>query len=324
MKLKHLFSTVAALALSAGMAFAEVKVALDGPEDPVTSGSFVWARAFSDHLNANGIEAVEFARGALGDEAERLDQVSSGLLEVSMSDARSAGSMNAFIYGSGLPFLFGSQDELDAAMEKGNLLEVINEGTTDDGVRVLAMVAVGAPAGLFNTKKAINTIDDLEDLRMRALDERQIRMYEAWGSTGTIVSWPEVPNALQTGIADGYLNAPVVPLMFGHTDFLKHFTDVRISPPNRVALVSEDWYQGLSDEDRAIVDEAAKVATQTNREWSRTQSSVLEQLEDSGVAVVKLSDEERAKFAAASRPLYEGGLLSVEEVATWLAAAGKE
>lgn len=324
MKHLKLSTTVAAMALMASAAQAEVKVAQDCPPDPETCGTYVWANTFAEHLNANGMEAVEYARGALGDEAERLDQVSSGLLEVSMSDQRSAGSIDPFIYGMGLPFLFGTHAELDAAVEKGNMLALINEGTAPNGVRVLALVANGSPAGLFNTKQPIEKIEDMADLRMRALDETQIGMYEAWGSTGTIVSWPEVPSALQTGVADGYLNAPVVPLMFGHNDFLKHFTDVRISAPVRVALASEDWYQGLSDEERATVDEAVEIATAANREWVLGQDSVLADLEAAGIAVVNLSDEERDRFAEASLSLYEGGLASPESVAAWLAAAGKE
>lgn len=322
MKYTKLIPAVAALALMAGAAHAEVKVAQDCPPDPKTCGTYVWASTFAKHLNDNGMEAVEFARGALGDEAERLDQVSSGLLEVSMSDARSAGSLNPFIYGMNLPFLFGTHAELDAAVEKGNLLETINEGTAPNGVRVLALVANGSPAGIFNTKMPVEKIEDMADLRMRALDETQIRMYEAWGSTGTIVAWPEVPSALQTGVADGYLNAPVVPLMFGHDDFLKHFTDVKFSAPVRVALASEDWYQGLSDAERATVTEAVTLATAANRTWVLGQDEILSQLEAAGINVVTLTDEERGRFAEASRVLYDGGLASPETVATWLEAAG--
>lgn len=186
------------------------------------------------------------------------------------------------------------------------------------------MVGNGTPAGIFNTKKPVNAITDMADLRMRALDEAQIRMYEAWGSQGTIVAWPEVPSALQTGVADGYLNAPVVPLMFGHQDFLKHFTDVRFSAPFRIAIASEDWYQGLSDDERAIVAEGVAKATEANRAWVESQGGVLDDLEAAGIAVVRLSDEEREKFAEASRSLYEGGLLPAEDVGIWLAAAGRE
>ena len=37
-----------------------------------------------------------------------------------------------------------------------------------------------------------------------------------------------MPNALQTGVADGYLNPAFVPLLFGHTDFIKFYTDAAV------------------------------------------------------------------------------------------------
>lgn len=324
MKTSTLLSTTLALVFAAGIAQAEVKLAHDCPPDPKACGTFVWGNTFAEHLRANGIDVTEFDRGALGEEAERMDQVSAGLLEVSMSDTRSAGTLDPFIYGVSLPFLFATHAAFDEADAAHGLLEQINAGTTPEGVRVLALVANGSPAGIFNTKHPVNTIEDMGDLRMRALDEAQIRMYEAWGSKGTIVAWPEVPSALQTGVADGYLNAPIVPLMFGHQDFLKHFTDVRFSAPFRVAIASEDWYQGLSAENRAIVDAAAARATAANRAWVEGQAGVLNDLEAAGIAVVRLGDDERNRFAEASRALYEGGLLSAEQVAVWLAAAGRQ
>lgn len=313
-----------ALFLSAGAAQAEVKLAHDCPPDPKTCGTYVWGNTFAEHLRANGMTVTEFERGALGEEAERMDQVASGVLEISMSDTRSAGTLDPFIYGVSLPFLFATHASFDEADAAHDLVGKINAGTTPKGVRVLAMVANGSPAGIFNTKHAVNRIEDMGDLRMRALDEAQIRMYEAWGSKGTIVAWPEVPSALQTGVADGYLNAPIVPLMFGHQDFLKHFTDVRFSAPFRVAIASEDWYQGLSDTERSVVAEGIAKATSANRAWVEGQAGVLNDLEAAGIAVVRLSDAERDRFAEASRPLYEGGLLPSEGVAIWLAAAGRQ
>ena len=148
-------------------------------------------------------------------------------------------------------------------------------------------------------------------------------MYEAWGSTGTMVSWSEVPNALQTGVADGYINPPFVPLMFGHTDFIKHFTDASILPAMRIAIASEDWYQGLSDEERAIVDDAAAKATEANRTWLQTRTGILEELEAAGVTVTRLSPEAREAFVEASMKTYTDGVLSADEVAVWLTAAGR-
>ena len=319
MKFSHILGGVVSVAamVLAGAATAQVKIALDSPPSMEGSGSYVWAHTFSTYLNEHGIPAVEFQRGALGGDDELFDQVSQGLLEVSMSPLNIVGSIDKTIYGLRLPYFFADMEEVDRALNEGGMMEKINAATTKEGVRVLAMNTVGQATGIFNTKKAVNSVADMAGLRMRALDESQIELYKAWGAAGTIVSWAEVPNALQTGVADGYLNPSFVPLLFGHTDFLKHFTDARIAPSLRITIVSEDWYQGLSDEDRAIVDAAAEAATKANREWLGTQDAVFGQLEAAGVAIVRLSEEARAEFRVASAPAYESDLLTPEQIAEW-------
>lgn len=318
------FLAVAVLALALGRpASAEVKIALDGPADLESSGTYVWAHTFAEHLKANGIAAVEYERGALGEEADRLDQVSQGLLEISMSDVKSAGRLANITYGVYLPYLFDSVATLDVALDQGGIMKKINAATTPQGVRVLAFTALGLPAGIFNTKQVVESIDDMSALRMRALDEMQIKLYEAWGSTGTMVSWSEVPNALQTGVADGYLNPPFVPLVYGHTDFIKHFTDASVTPSMRIVIASEDWYQGLSEAARAVVDEASAKATAANRQWLEERNDILVQLEEAGIAVVRLSAEAREAFVQASMKTYTDGVLSEDEVAVWLAAVGR-
>lgn len=325
MKLSKL-AYVAALAVSIGFAapaWAQVKVALDSPADLEGSGSYVWAHTFVTYLNDHGVEAEEYQRGALGGDDELFDQVSQGLLEVSMSPLGIVTSLDNLIYGLRLPYFFDSMEEVDRALYDGGMLEKINEKTAPSGVRVLGVNTVGQGSGIFNTKHPVASLSDMSDLRMRALDESQIELFRAWGATGTIVSWAEVPNALQTGVADGYLNPPVVPLLFGHTDFIKHFTDAEITPSLRIAIVSEDWYQSLSDEERATVDAAADAANKANRDWLEKQDVVYDKLEEAGVSIVRLDEEAREAFREASQKTYEDGLLSAEQVDMWRQAKGE-
>jgi TRAP-type C4-dicarboxylate transport system substrate-binding protein len=319
---KFVAALAATIALSAP-ASAQIKVALDSPPDLQGSGSYVWAHAFVEYLNSHGLKAEEYQRGALGGDDELFDQVSQGLLEVSMSPLNITGSLDNLIYGLRLPYFFDSMEQVDHALYQGGMLEKINEGTASKGVRVLAVNTVGQGSGIFNSKHAVETVDDMKGLRMRALDESQIKLFEAWGASGTIVNWAEVPNALQTGVADGYLNPPVVPLLFGHTDFLKFFTDAEVSPSLRATIVSEDWYKGLSDADRKTVDEAAAAANKANRDWLAGQASVYGKLEAAGVEVTKLSAEARAGFQKASEPTYQSDLLSAEQIDTWRKAKGE-
>jgi hypothetical protein len=47
---------------------AEIKIALDSPPDLEKSGTYVWAKTFGDHLQANALKVKEFPRDALGAE----------------------------------------------------------------------------------------------------------------------------------------------------------------------------------------------------------------------------------------------------------------
>jgi TRAP-type C4-dicarboxylate transport system substrate-binding protein len=285
---------------------AEVKIALDSPPDLEKSGTYVWAKTFGDHLKANGMAAKEFPRDALGAEEEKLDQVTQGLLEVSMSDLAKAGQLEPSIFGFNLPYIFDSMEHMDRTLQKTDLFKKVNDGTAKKGVRVLSLVAVGGFGGLANTKKPINTPDDLKGLRIRAMDKAQVQYLEAWGSSTVIVPWAEIYNALQTGIADGYLNAAVVPLLFKHTEVLKHYADLRFAAPLRVAICSEDWYKKLSSDQKKIVDEASAKATAANRVWqAQIDKTGLDDLEKAGVKITRNTSEQRTQFAKLVRPVYE-------------------
>ncbi|WP_323021304.1 TRAP transporter substrate-binding protein DctP [Pararhodobacter sp.] len=317
--MKKILLAASALALFASAATAQIKISLDSPPDLEGSGSYVWAHAFSTYLNEHGMAAEEYQRGALGGDDEVFDQVSQGLVEVGLSPLGIVASIDTLIYGLRLPYFFADMAAVDRALYDNGMLAAINEGLDGSGVQVLAVDTVGPATGIFNTLHPVTSMADMSDLRMRALDESQIQLYAAWGSTGTVVSWAEVPNALQTGVANGYLNPAFVPLLFGHTDFIKYFTPAEISPSLRIIIVSEDWYEGLSDADRATVDAAAAAANEANRTWLETQTGVIAQLEAAGVTISELSPEARAEFQTASATTYDL-IVTPEQLAQWQAA----
>lgn len=298
-----------------------IKLAHDSPPDAGKFAGYLWGQTFAAHLRGNGIEVEEFARGALGGEAERLDQVIQGLLEVSMSDVNSPGSLNKLAFGVYLPYLFETSAKLDTALDERGMLAAINEGTTPKGIRVLGFYHLGLPAGVFDTKHAVNTMADMSGLRLRALDEFQIKLFEAWGASGTIVSWPEVTNGLQTGVVDGYLNPPLMPLLFGQTEILKHFSDLRVAQSVRSVICSEDWYQSLSDAERAVVGDAVTMANAENRAWLAKREGILKALAGAGIEVTTPSAEALAEFRAAARTVYASGPVDADGVAAWVAAA---
>lgn len=283
----------------------EVKIALDCPPDLEKCGTYVWSHAFSSHLQANGIKFKLYPADALGGEAEKLDQVTQGLLEVSNSDLAKVAQIDAFINGFVLPYLWDSIEHLDRVLAKTDLFQTVNARATKKGVRILAPITIGGFYGILNTKRPISSPDDLKGLRIRALSKDQALYLEAWGANSVIIPWPEIYSALQTGVADGYLNSAIVPIMFKHTEVVKFFTDARAIAPFRVAIASNKWYSGLSAKERSIVDEAVAKANAANRVWlARAEKSSLETLKAEGVTVTTLTQTQRNRFAELSRPVY--------------------
>ena len=287
------------------MAGGEIKLALDSPPDADKSGTYFWSKTFADYLGSKGVKVKLYPRDALGGEAEKLDQVSQGLLEISNSDLAKAGSLDPTVFGFYLPFLFEDMGHFYRTLQKTDLLEKINAGTTKQGVRVLSVVPVGDMTGIATTKKFIKTPADFKGIRMRALDAKQAKWLEIWGANAVVIPWAEIYNALQTGIADGYMNPAFVPIMFKHTEVLKYYSDVKLAPALRVVICSEDWYQGLKSEDRAIVGQGVVQADAAVQEWvKKAAAKGLDDLRKAGLQVYENTSADKTKFAELIRPNY--------------------
>ena len=118
MKLKHI--ALAALMATASAASAEVKIALDGAPDPEVSGTYNWVMGFSEVLDKAGMKVREMPRDSVGNEAEKFDQLSTGLLELSLSDVRAIAQVDPFIYGLRLPYMFDDAAHMQRALADGH------------------------------------------------------------------------------------------------------------------------------------------------------------------------------------------------------------
>jgi len=298
-----------------------IKIALDSPPDMEKSGTYVWAKTFSDDLLSKGMKVELFPRESLGNEEEKLDQVSQGLLEISCSDLAKAGQLEATIQGFSLPFLFDNMAHLDRVIAGTDIMEKVNTGLGKKGIRVLSLIPVGTFSGLANTKRQVKTPLDVKGLSIRALDKAQAQYINAWGASTVIVTWAEIYNALQTGVANGYLNPAIVPVMFKHTEVLKYFSDIKINAPLRVSICSEQWYRGLNEKEKAVVADAVNKADMANRAWlAKMEKTDEDSLKASGVNFYKNTPEEIAQFAELSRKEYSK-IVPVEIVDLFLNAA---
>lgn len=307
---------VAAAGASGSAGAADLRVAVGCP--PVEAcGDWHFAEDFKEKLAEHGIEAELALGGALGPDPDVVDQMSQGLVEVGLTNFVMVRQFEPMVLGFMTPYMFEDQAHMFRAIDEGSIVAGINETLADEGLVLATLTGVGGPIGIFNSQRPVESVEDLEGLRLRAIDQSQVALFEAWGTQGVVVDMAEFATSVQSGVVDGYLNPALVALIFQHTDFLDHYSDVGAGYGVRSALMSREWYEGLGEDTRAAVDDALAHATERNREWTLEISETeIPQLEENGVTVTEVSEEALEEFRQRARTVW-GELMPPEHVETF-------
>ncbi len=114
----------------------------------------------------------------------------------------------------------------------------------------------------------------------------------------------EVYSALQTGVVDGAENNWPSYFSTSHYEVAPNYTlDEHTRIPEIIVMNQGTWDE-LSDEDKQIIQEAAKESVEYQREqWDQTVQEAKDELESEGVNVIPVEDKEPWREAA--RPVIE-------------------
>lgn len=125
-------------------------------------------------------------------------------------------------------------------------------GTFDDG---------GGFVAFTNNERLIETVEDLEGLNIRTEENPgHVSIMRALGASATPLPWGEVITALETGLADGQFNAPVLNTTFNFHEVTDYTTLTGHVYNSAAWLVSEDWFQGLTESQQEAVVTSAREA----------------------------------------------------------------
>ncbi len=152
----------------------------------------------------------------------------------------------------------------------------------------------------ISANKVINSLDDMKGLKLRAPErDYYVKSLAALGANPTPMSFNEVYTALQTGVVDGQEN-PI------ETIFAQKFYEVQkgiamvdyIVKPAYV-MVGESFWSGLSDEDKALLQEANEASTKKILELLPDQQK--QYIADMEAAGVTVTYPDRAEWIEATQ-----------------------
>lgn len=283
----------------------DVLAALAGAAQSHVNGVWIWMEAFANTLRDAGLTVDILPNAALGSEPDRTELTALGLLQINDAGVTELAAYSQIYRAVTLPFLFDSMVHFDRFLSAPEFRAELDEELARVGLIFADVALLGGMSGLFTARTRVSDLSDLQTLRLRAMGRTDLLLIEALGASGVQVAWEEVPQALQTGIAQGYFNPPLAPVMFGHGSQIGHFTDLRIGAAHRAIVLSKRWFDTLTSETRAAVEAAIRAGRSANRSWAQIGlSREREALEGIGVETTVPLAADRDEFVERARLAY--------------------
>ncbi len=203
-----------------------------------------------------------------------------------------------------LPYIFQNTDHL-VKVAGGPVGDRIREQIqADTNVHLLTF---GGPSyrDFFNSKRAINSIDDMDGLKIRVpKNEVMLATFEAFGAEPVPLAWSETPTALQTGTIDGGDNGTSVIQEMKFFEFAEHLVILDHFAGFSPVLASDRFMSKLSDEQRDAVMRAAAEAGAYHTELKISEiESIREWLSTDGGMTMTRPD--RAPFIEAAQKVQQ-------------------
>ena len=122
----------------------------------------------------------------------------------------------------------------------------------------------------------------------------------------TVMPWPDVPQALQTGVITGLDHTAIVCNITKKFTIAKNFTELNYAQGLFVHLMNKRWFDKLPEDLQKILITAIEEESAATRELTRKQhDDQVAKAKEAGVTFSKLSDAEKQQLVDMIAPVYE-------------------
>lgn len=251
---------------------------------------------------SDGRLAVEvFPSGALGNERDMIEGAQIGTIDMVVTSSAALGPFVPEMRILDIPFLFRDLEHARAVLDG----EIGDELLAAMEARDLVGLAFGDIGFRHMTgPRPLDTVQAVEGVKLRSQDNPiHLAAYRALGFQPTVVGFNELYAALQTGVVDANEQPLSIHVASRFYEVQSDLTLTGHLMASALFLVSKDVYDGLSEEDRTLLREAARESIPVMREATDAQDeAALDTLRERGMTITESFDQEG--FVEALAPAY--------------------
>jgi len=262
-------------------------------------------RLVEEHTDGD-VTVQVYPYGALGTSADLTELAANGTLQFTFA---SPGHLATFVPEIGvfnLPYILSQHDEVNKQVltEGSTVYETIAPELSEKNLELLTMFPEGAM--VWTTQEEIRSPADFDGVKMRVMTSPILtEAYKSMGADPTPMPYGEVYGGLQLGQIDAQVN-PVFAIeemkFYEVTDYMIWAGQQEFTTS---VVANEDFYEGLSDERRAMldqtIDDLADYIFEVKKEYAESRLDKIREAKPD-MQMIELTPEEKAVFKEASMP----------------------
>lgn len=231
--------------------------------------------------------------------------VSSGAIEMGVASlTRYAGTIPAVDI-TYVPFMFDSPEKVVKGTAAGSpIRNALDSAILGTGTRVLWWQAYGSSI-ILSKKKAISTPADMKGMKVRVFGKTLGDTISTVGGVPTMMSGSEQFLAYQRGTVDAGMTGITAVKSRKLYEVMDYMTLTYDADIEFIVIINEKVWQGLSDDERAIITKAGhRVEKELRDQMVAIEKECLDFVQDK-IEVVELTAEERAQWREATKPVVD-------------------
>lgn len=293
-------------AAPAGAASVTIKIGHVEAEDRSTHQALVkYFKEPVEEKSGGTIKVEIHPNSALGGDAELTESVAMGTLEAALPSTSVLVTYSPDFGVMDMPWLFSNPQNAFEAMD-GEMGDYFNQKLESVGIHSLGYSYNGLRS-MTNNARPITKPEDLKGLKMRVMENQVfIDFFNTLGASATPMGFNELFTGLQQNTVDGQENPPSLIYASKFQEVQKYLSVTEHVNNFLGFIMNKNFYDGLTAEQQQIVTEAAAefVKQQRQMELDDTQAFV-DKLEEDGMQVNTLTEEDKAAFKEALAPMYD-------------------
>ncbi|MDT8441152.1 MAG: TRAP transporter substrate-binding protein [Desulfuromonadales bacterium] len=242
----------------------------------------------------------------LGGEKDVISKLKLGAIQGMMSSSVAAANVADALGIVNLPYVVDTFEKLDRFRDTPDLWQPFRDAALASNIYVADITGYGSYGWASTTP--VRSLAEAQAVNFRVAEAPvNLDLYKAWGLKFTVMPWPDVPQALQTGVIDGLDHTPIVCNISGKFNVAKHYTRLDYAQGLYIHLINQRWLNSLPADLRRILLDTIAEESGAARTLTRTQQE--EQIaaaeKENGVTFYELSGEDRGRLVEMASPVYD-------------------